>query len=34
MSFDLVCFGGTDDLTGRQLLLALARDGLAWAEQE
>ncbi len=34
MSFDLVCFGGTGDLTGRQLLLAQARDGLAWAEQE
>jgi hypothetical protein len=34
MSFDLVCSGGTGDLTGHQLLLALARDGLAWAEQE
>jgi glucose-6-phosphate 1-dehydrogenase len=34
MSFDLVCSGRTGDLTGRQLLLALARDGLAWAEQE
>ena len=60
MSSDLVCSGGTGDLTGRQLLtallpalspalfpawrhgelpeggriLALARDGLAWAEPE